>query len=89
MPTTVYRRQPAENPLSALQRKARRQDLHVLKASNFDAYRNAGADLRSCVLIFSLSGQQLAGPLALEDADNWLAMAKLAKLQGQPVGGAS
>jgi hypothetical protein len=84
MTTSVYHRhtQP-ENPLGALQQKARRQGFHLLRARNFAAFRGTTADLLGQVLIYDASGNQLAGPFDLEAADKWLASAALDRWIGR------
>ena len=86
MSTSIYsRRNPPENPLQALQQKARRQGFHVLRARNFAAYRNTTSDLLGQVLVSDRAGNQLAGPFDLAAADTWLATTSFVRI----IGGAS
>ena len=80
--TTYYRSKEPDNPLDALQQKARRLGFHALRARNFAAFRNTTADLLGEVLIYDGSGNQQAGPFDLEAADKWLASAALKRWQG-------
>lgn len=72
--STLYfgRKEPAEKPLEALQRKGRRYGVHVHRAKAFDEYRDRFEAIAGHVLVFDGRGEKLAGPLSVEDADRWL-----------------
>jgi hypothetical protein len=76
---------PADSPLAALQKRARRQGYHVLRAKHFAAHRNTVADFAEHVLVFDALGTNLAGPMDVESADVWI----YAHLRKRTAGGAS
>jgi hypothetical protein len=70
----------AEKPLEALQKRARRAGFYVIRARNFDEYRDIAAGLCGDVILFDLAGNRLTGPLDIEAADAWLSDACRARV---------